>query len=164
MENKGKFYQDLPENEQKAGWIKFNIPAPEEGMESLNGEGVWGWLSPKDYKKWEDDEFRGKLTAILLNEPLNFAGQLSWGTEVVIRCHGQYRPTLDVEWAKENLVFPEPGVEKTYRIGFSGGDEMLIVATSLYDAIREAMIVAQKAEKVFTLESWEELGKPTEDQ
>lgn len=155
MVNKGDFYMGLTEEQQTDGWIKFNIPAPEGGMKGLNGEGVWGWVSPEDKEKWKDDGFFGKIKAILLNDPLHFAGQLPWGTEVVIQCHGQDRPTLDVEWAKENLIFPKPGITKTYRIFFNDGDQTEIGAESLYDAIREAMVIAYEDGQDFHLDNWE---------
>ena len=40
--NKGEFFEKLPEDQQNAGLIKFNIPDSDR-IDSLNGEGVWGW-------------------------------------------------------------------------------------------------------------------------
>ena len=101
--NKGEFFEKLPEVEQKAGYIKFNIP-DEDKINSLNGEGVWGWCSEEDKEKYNDDNYHGNIVAILLNTPINYFGRLVWGTEVVLKCHGDSRPTLDPDWVKEYLV------------------------------------------------------------
>lgn len=100
IENKGDFFTALTEDEQKRGYIKFNIQSPEE-PKSLNGEGVWGWVTPEDKEKYDDDSYTGNITAILLNEP--FSSNLSWGDEVVLKCNGNNRPTLDVNWMAECL-------------------------------------------------------------
>ena len=101
--NKREFVKQLSENEFNAGLFKFNIPDFDD-INSLNGEGVWGWLAPEEYKKYDDDTFFGKVTAILLNPPLNYYPILKWASEVVVQCHGDYRPTLDPEWVKEYLM------------------------------------------------------------
>lgn len=85
------------------GYIKFNIPSQQD-IYSINGEGVWGLLTPEDKKKWEDDNFYGKIKAILCNDPLNYNSFLKCGTEVVLQCHGSSRPTLDPDWVKEHLL------------------------------------------------------------
>lgn len=100
--NKGDYFEALTKQQQEEGYIKFNIP-DEDKIDSLNGEGVWGWVTPEDKDKYNDDNYHGKITAILLNTPLNYFGVLTWGTEVVLQCHGESRPTLDSEWVKENL-------------------------------------------------------------
>lgn len=100
--NKGDYFESLTRQQQEEGYIKFNIP-DEDKIESLNGEGVWGWVNPVDKDKYNDDNYRGKITAILLNTPLNYFGVLTWGTEVVLQCHGESRPTVDPEWVKEYL-------------------------------------------------------------
>ena len=84
---KGDFIDALSEEERNAGYIKFNIPDPET-PENLNGEGVWGWLTPDDKKKYDDDSFTGKLPVILCNDPLNYFGRLFAGQEVIVRCTG----------------------------------------------------------------------------
>ena len=101
--NKSDFLETLPEDQYNAGLIKFNIP-DEDRIDSLNGEGVWGWVSPEDKKKYDDDKYQGKITAILLNWPINYFGILSWGDELVLQCHGGNRPTLDPEWVKSNIL------------------------------------------------------------
>lgn len=99
---KGDFIESLTREQFSAGNIKFNIP-DEDHPNNLNGEGVWGWVTEEDKAKYHDDNYHGKLTAILLNNPLEYFGRLVWGTEVVLQCHGPRRPTLDPEWVKENL-------------------------------------------------------------
>lgn len=100
--NKGKFIKTLPSYEYEAGLIKFNIP-DEDDIYSNNGEGVWGWVTPEDKEKYNDDSYTGQIVAILLNSPLNYYGRLNWGDEVVLDCHGEYRPTLSPEWVKEYI-------------------------------------------------------------
>lgn len=101
--NKGEFIKNIPEEQFKAGQIKFNIP-DEEQIYSKNGEGVWGWVTPEDKRNYDDDTFNGKIKAVLLNSPLNYFGRLVWGAEVVLQCHGAERPTLDPEWVTEYLM------------------------------------------------------------
>lgn len=113
MVYKGDFIESLTQEQFNAGTIKFNIP-DEEHLDSLNGEGVWGWVSSEDKEKYNDDRYRGKLTAILLNTPINYFGVLVWGTEVVLQCHGSRRPTLDPEWVKEYLFGVGPSIDVLY--------------------------------------------------
>lgn len=100
--NKGELIESLTEAQFNAGLLKFNIP-DKENIHSCNGEGVWGWTTPEDYAKYNEDTYNGKITVILLNQPLNYYGRLSWGDEVTVKCHGGNRPTLDPEWVKEHL-------------------------------------------------------------
>lgn len=100
--NKGEFIESLSKEQFDAGLIKFNIP-DEDNIYSINGEGVWGWVSQEDKEKYNDDNYHGELIAILLNQPLNYFGRLNWGDEVRLQCHGVSRPTLDPDWVKENL-------------------------------------------------------------
>ncbi len=100
---KADFLETLSDEELNSGYIKFNIPDIDE-MDSLNGEGVWGWVSPKDKKKYNDDSFTGEITAILCNMPLNFCGILWYGSEVEITCHGEKRPTLSKQWVEDNIL------------------------------------------------------------
>ena len=100
--NKGELIESLTEAQFNAGLLKFNIPS-ETNINALNGEGVWGWTTPEDYAKYNEDTYNGKITVILLNQPLNYCGRLSWGDEVTVKCHGGDRPTLDPEWVKEHL-------------------------------------------------------------
>lgn len=101
--NKKDFLEGLTEEELNAGYIKFNIPG-EENIYSKNGEGVWGWLSPEDKVKYDDDSYNGKVNAILCNCPLNYFGKLRWADEVVLQCNGSFRPSLCPEWIKRNLL------------------------------------------------------------
>lgn len=98
--NKGKFIESLSEEQFNAGTIKFNIPREDD---SSCGEGVWGWVTPEDKEKYDDNNYHGELVAILLNQPLNYFGKLNWGDEVKLKCHGESRPTLDPDWVRERL-------------------------------------------------------------
>lgn len=100
--NKKDFIESLTEEEFNAGLIKFNIPN-EQNIYSLNGEGVWGWVSSEDKDKYYDDTYNGTIIAILLNSPFNYRELLNWGDEVRLKCHGDIRPTLDPKWVKANL-------------------------------------------------------------
>lgn len=100
--NKGKFIEALSEEKLKAGYIKFNIP-DEDNPSSNGGEGVWGWCTDDDKAKYNDDDYHGNITAILLNQPINYCGKLSWGDEVILRCQGENRPTIDSDWIREHL-------------------------------------------------------------
>lgn len=102
LENKIKFLENLGKEELKKGYIKFNIP-DENDMYSLNGEGVWAYVSEEDKEKYFDDSYKGKILAILCDDPINHANILSYGTEVVLQCHGKDRATLDPEWIIEIL-------------------------------------------------------------
>lgn len=102
MVYKGDWFEKLSEEEQNAGYIKFNIP-DEDKPNSLNGEGVWGWVTPEDKAKYNDDNCHEVIKAILCNSPLNYMGILFWGMEVEIKCHGDRRPTLNPEWVEENI-------------------------------------------------------------
>ena len=101
--NKGEYFQSLSEQEKDKGFIKFNIPN-ENNIYSSNGEGVWGWVTPEDKEKYSNDKFFGTIKAILCNFPLYNYGVLEWGVEVVLKCNGGERPTLDPEWIKEFLL------------------------------------------------------------
>lgn len=106
---KGDFIESLSKDALEKGYIKFNIPDEDE-LHSLNGEGVWGWVS-EDYKEmYRDDHFYGKIKAILLNQPLTYFPVLQWGAEVVLSCHGRSRPTLDPDWVKEYILEAETEV------------------------------------------------------
>lgn len=100
---KGKFLEGLSQEELDAGYMKFNIPDV-DNLDSLNGEGVWGWMKPEDKVKYQDDKFYGELTAILCDYPLNFCGILWCGSEVVVQCHGNNRPTLSKRWVEEKIL------------------------------------------------------------
>ena len=100
--NKFDFLKELTDEQLHAGYMKFNIP-DENDIHSLNGEGVWGWCTPEEKKKYKDDNYHGKITAILCNDPINYYGELNCYDEVILQCHGSNRPTLDPEWVKEYL-------------------------------------------------------------
>ena len=100
--NKKEFIESMDGATFNAGMIKFNIPSC-DNINSLNGEGVWGWVTPEDKKKYDDDNYNGKLTTILCNQPFEYYNQLSLFDEIVIVCHGKNRPTLDPKWVIENL-------------------------------------------------------------
>ena len=102
MSNKTEFIENMDKEDFEKGLIKFNIP-DEDRPSSLNGEGVWGWVTQEDKEKHDDNTYKGKITAILVNHPLTYYGILGWGDEVVLQCHGDSRPTLAPDWVKENL-------------------------------------------------------------
>lgn len=108
-ENKGEFFKSLSEDEQNNGYIKFNIPHPEDPY-SKNGEGVWGWVTPEDKVKYNDDSYHGNIKAILLNNPLESLGFLEWGMEVTLKCHGSDRPTIDPEWIGLKLLLKNKSI------------------------------------------------------
>ena len=103
---KADFLETLSEQELNDGYIKFNIP-DEDRLDSLNGEGVWGWVTPEEKEKYNDDSYTGEITAILCNVPLNFYGILWYGSEVKLTCHGASRPTLSKQWAEDNILNAE---------------------------------------------------------
>lgn len=100
--NKKDFMISLSEEERNNGYIKFNMQ-DEDDLTRID-EGIWGWITEEDKEKYNDDNFFGTITAILCNDPLNFSDRLSYGSEVVLRCNGSDRPTLDIDWIYENLV------------------------------------------------------------
>ena len=101
--NKEDFLKTLTDEQLNAGYLKFNIP-DEDNPTSLNGEGVWGWATPDEKEKYNDNAYNWKIVAILMNQPIEYYGRLNYGDEVVLKCHGDGRPTLDPEWVKENLT------------------------------------------------------------
>lgn len=106
IENKSAFIKTLIENNREkyeAGWIKFNIPDHENRYKTINGEEVWGWCDVTDREKYNDDAYTGTITAILLNESLEYFGFLHWGDVLQLKCHGNNRPTLDPEWIDEKI-------------------------------------------------------------
>lgn len=100
---KGKFLMGLHQEKFEKGTIKFNIP-DSVNLDSTNGEGVWGWVDEEGYDKYRRDDYHGQLTVILCNAPLTYSGILFWGSEVVVDCHGENRPTLSPEWVKRNII------------------------------------------------------------
>lgn len=104
--DKTDFLRALSTEEFDRGCIKFNIP-DENTPDALNGEGVWGWVTPEDKTRYNDDTYTGKISAILLTRPIACPDLLRWGAECVLQCHGQNRPTLDPEWVKEYLTDDE---------------------------------------------------------
>lgn len=103
---KADFLETLSEQELHAGYIKFNIPDMND-MDSLNGESVWGWVTPEEKKKHADSSYTGELTAILCNVPLNFYRILWYGSEVKLTCHGESCPTLSKQWVHDNIFGTE---------------------------------------------------------
>lgn len=108
---KGDFIDALSDDERNAGYIKFNIPNPET-PHYLCGEGVWGWATPEDKQKCDDENFRGKLSVVLCSDPLYYSGTLFAGQEVVIRCNGEIRPILDPHWVQEHLTSAAKDIEE----------------------------------------------------
>lgn len=101
---RGEEVEAMPDDVRRGRWIKFNIQ-DEENPDSINGEGVFGLcLSDEDKAKYYDDEYTGNLTVILGNDPLNYAGRLSWGVEVELQCHGPNRPTLAPDFLRRLIA------------------------------------------------------------
>lgn len=101
--NKTEFMNSLTEEELHSGYIKFNIPNDGSGHRFAS-EGIWGWVTPENKKKYNDDTCFEKITAILCNDPLNFANRLKLFDEVVIQCMGKERPVLDNDFIHEYLL------------------------------------------------------------
>ena len=100
--NKAKFLSALDTETLEQGYIKFNIRSQNQ---DCYPEGVWGWVAPEEKKKYQDDSFAGKITAILCNDPIfNYRGDLVYGDEVVLQCNGKLRAYLDPEWIQDHLA------------------------------------------------------------
>ncbi len=52
MNNKSEFIRSLDKEDFEKSLIKFNIP-DENRIDSLNGEGVWGWVTQEDREKYD---------------------------------------------------------------------------------------------------------------
>lgn len=100
IRDRSTFVRSLSKKEFDDGCVKFNIPDPDK-IDSLYGEGVWGWIEPEEREKYSSSTCHDKMTAILLNAPVNYYGKLKWGDEIVIKCHGEERPTLDPDWVRD---------------------------------------------------------------
>ena len=59
MSNKTEFIENMDKEEFEKGLIKFNIP-DEDRPSSLNGEGVWGWVTQEDKEKLDDNTINCK--------------------------------------------------------------------------------------------------------
>lgn len=113
---KGEEIENLNEKEFHKGCIQFNIPSLDKydslyskvtlGVKdtTCNGEGIYGWTNPDDYKKYLDDDFYGEIPAILVNTPIEFNGILNWGTLLKIKCNGPNRAIISPVWVKENIL------------------------------------------------------------
>ena len=101
--NKEKFLKTLTYEQLKAGYIRFNVPN-KDNPTCLNGEVVFGWVSPEEKEKYDDDTYNGKIKAILTSQPKEYYGRFNYGDEVILQCHGDSSPTLDPEWIKEILT------------------------------------------------------------
>lgn len=145
---KGDFFEALSDQEKKAGYIKFNIPDPTD-MSNLNGEGVWGWVTPEDKVKYEDDSYYGNVNAILCGNSARYMGLLVAGVEVVIRCNGEKRPILDPDWAEETLFHKEEeeDTEEEISAGTANGERAwrlhddLIPSDNLLDGFTFADVI-----------------------
>lgn len=103
VQNKKTLIMRLPEAARSEGFIKFNIPDG-CGNRGRSGEGVLAWCQPSDKQLYLDNEYYGKIAAIICGKPSSFKGRLEFGDEVVLRCNGEKRPTLDPEWIAEHLA------------------------------------------------------------
>ena len=99
---KADFMDGLSEKQFDEGCIKLYIPADGNGG---CGEGIWGWITPEDKKKYMDDNFYGEIKSVLCNNPINYFGILFWGCEIPIICQGKDRPILSEDYIK-NVLLP----------------------------------------------------------
>lgn len=99
--NRTEFIKTLTEEQFNAGCFKLYIPPESKDM---CGEGIWGWMAPENKDKYNDDNFYGKLPAILCNAPLNYADKLECFDEIVVKCQGAEKPELDPDFIKEYLM------------------------------------------------------------
>lgn len=107
---KGDFLESLSEKEKTAGYVTFNIPDPTDTtMKTV--EEAWGWVTPEDRVKYDDNYYYGPLKVILCDDPVHYMGILVAGVEVEIWCNGKKRPILDPDWVEENLMFKKLEVE-----------------------------------------------------
>ena len=95
--------EGLTEAEKETGYIKFNIPNPDD-INSLNGEGVWGWVYPEDKELYDDDNFYGLIPAILCNNPMYYGDQLEYGVVVQLKCNGPNRPIINPGWVRSHMI------------------------------------------------------------
>lgn len=102
MVYKGFFLEQLSKEEFKAGMRKVNLQEITD-LDSLNGEGCWAWFSEHDRKKYDNCE-NGIVKAILANSPVEYMGILFWGSELEVKCNGNYRATLSKEWVNEKIL------------------------------------------------------------
>ena len=89
--------------ELRSGYVKFFVPDP-PNLERGVGEIGWAWVNTEDRTKYDDDQYTGKLTAILCEDLWQYGGLLRSGVEVVLQCVGEEAPILDPEWVQEKLV------------------------------------------------------------
>lgn len=99
---RGDDIRKLSEEEFQAGARRINLQDI-DNLDSLNGEGCWGWYSEEDRKRYDNNEY-GTATCILLNSPIDYMGVLFWGSELKIKLNETNRPTLDKEWVKEKIL------------------------------------------------------------
>ena len=107
---RGDFFESLSEKEKAAGYVTFNIPDPADTT-MKDVEEAWGWVSPEDREKYDDNYYYGPLKVILRNDPVHYTGILVAGVEVEIWCNGKKRPILDPDWVEANLMFKTLEVE-----------------------------------------------------
>ena len=50
--------------ELRAGYVNFFIPDPPD-LDSDNGKTGWAWVDVEGMEKYDDDQYTGKLTAVL---------------------------------------------------------------------------------------------------
>ena len=102
LEYKGKFLKSLSKEEFDNGMRRINLQ-DEDNLDSLNGEGCWGWYSEEDRKKYNNNEY-GEGECILANTPLNYYDVFFWGSVIKVKFNGENRPTLDKEWLQEKVL------------------------------------------------------------
>ena len=89
--------------ELRAGYVNFFIPDPPD-LDSDNGKIGWAWVDVEGMEKYDDDQYTGKLTAVLCEDVWQYGGVLRSGVEVVLQCREELAPILDPEWIQEKLI------------------------------------------------------------
>lgn len=107
---KGDVLEALSDREKAAGYVTFNIPDPTDHTMKTTEE-AWGWVTPEDRAKYDDNYYYGPLKVILCGDSVYYMGILVAGIEVEIWCNGKKRPILDPDWVEENLMFKRLEVE-----------------------------------------------------
>lgn len=99
---KGEFLEQLSEEEFKNGMRKVNLQEITK-LDSLNGEGCWVWIDKEDRDEYDGNSSK-VIKVILINNPLEYMGILFWGSELLVKCNGNNRPTLSKEWVTEKIL------------------------------------------------------------
>ena len=150
----------LTDAELRAGYVKFFSPSP-PNLEGGGGEIGWAWVNAEDRAKYDDDQYTGKLTAILCEDLWHYGGLLRSGVEVVLQCIGEEAPMIDPEWVQEKLVdsglyeMPERDQDSTGERAEEISRRICELALETWGAERQTKIVYEKTDALLN-----ELRKP----